>query len=260
LATDMTPELVLAVENAYREFARYHLRGAIAVCKCDVCVSDEGEKALCVVPLRQISSRLLAEYTQSAHGFDDRVADELRYFLPRYFELIAAGEIPCNNGLETCLGRMLHAAYGKDWPQEEADAIDGFFVALFRAELGKPLGPADYSLFDAGEGAEAVLCCMAHAGGDVRLLLDVWERTAGREADVRIARTIVAADWRIRDLSNTWWSVADRKPVRQAMNTIIAWLLRTETWERLEAACLNETDSMTAELFSQAQSMIARYS
>ena len=44
------------------------------------------------------------------------------------------------------------------------------------------------------------------------------------------------------------------------MDATIAWLLRTETWERLEAACLNETDAMTAELFSQAQSMIAQYS
>jgi hypothetical protein len=256
----MAPELQSAVDNARRVFARYSLNGRIIVCNCPVCVAPEIERQLIRTPLHAISRDLLTEYTHSAHGWDGKIADDFRYFLPRYFELIAAGEIPCNNGLETCLGRMLHAAYGKDWPQEEADAIDGFFVALFRAELGKPLGPADYSLFDAGEGAEAVLCCMAHAGGDVRLLLDVWERTAGREADVRIARTIVAADWRIRDLSNTWWSVADRKPVRQAMNTIIAWLLRTETWERLEAACLNETDSMTAELFSQAQSMIARYS
>ncbi len=256
----MAPELQSAVDNARRVFARYSLNGRIIVCNCPVCVAPEIERQLIRTPLHAISRDLLTEYTHSAHGWDGKIADDFRYFLPRYFELIAAGEIPCNNGLETCLGRMLHAAYGKDWPPEEADAVDAFFVALFRAELGKPLGPADYSLFDAGEGAEAVLCCMAHAGGDVRRLLDVWERTAGREADVRIARTIVAADWRIQDLSNTWWGVTDRKPVRQAMNTIIAWLLRTETWERLEAACLNETDSMTAELFSQAQSMIARYS
>jgi hypothetical protein len=256
----MAPELQSAVDNARRVFARYSLNGRIIVCNCPVCVAPEIERQLIRTPLHAISCGLLTEYTHSAHGWDGKIANDFRYFLPRYFELIAAGEIPCNNGLETCLGRMLHAAYGKHWPQEEADAIDAFFVALFRAELGKPLGPADYSLFDAGEGAEAVLCCMAHAGGDVRLLLDVWERTAGREADVRIARTIVAADWRTRDLSNTWWGVTDRKPVQQAMNAIIAWLLRTETWERLETACLNEIDSMTAELFSQAQSMIARYS
>jgi hypothetical protein len=42
------------------------------------------------------------------------------------------------------------------------------------------------------------------------------------------------------------------------MNQVMAWLLRTETWERLEAARLDETDEMTAELFSQAEGLIAR--
>ena len=240
-------------------FARYSLNGRIIVCNCPVCVAPETERQLIRTPLHAISRELLAEYTHSAHGWDGKIADDFRYFLPRYFELIAAGEIPSHHDLEPCLGRMLHAEYRKEWPKQEADAIDAFFVALFRAELNKPLAPADYGLFDAGEGAETVLCCMAHAGGDVRVLLDVWDKTRGREADVRIARMIVAADWRTRDLSNTWWGVPDREPIRQSMNVVIAWLLRSETWERLEAACLKETDDMTAELFSQAEGIIARH-
>jgi hypothetical protein len=42
------------------------------------------------------------------------------------------------------------------------------------------------------------------------------------------------------------------------MKQVIAWILGTETWERLEAAGLEETDEMIAELFSQAEGIIAR--
>jgi len=117
----VSPELNSVVENAYREFACYRLRGTIAVCRCPVCVAGEVERELCTVPLRAISSRLLAEYTHSAHGFDDRAADELRHFLPRYFELIAADDPPTNTGIETCLGRLHEAAWRvagrrRKWP------------------------------------------------------------------------------------------------------------------------------------------------
>ena len=95
-------------------------------------------------------------------------------------------------------------------------------------------------------------------GGDVQQLLKVWDEDVTRTANVRLARMIVSADWRARELSNGWW-IADYRPHAElAMKQVIAWILRTETWERLEAACLKEADEMTAELFSQAEGLIAR--
>ena len=90
-------------------------------------------------------------------------------------------------------------------------------------------------------------------------LLKVWDEDLSRTANVRLARMIVSADWRARELSNCWW-IADycSRHAELAMKQVIAWILRTETWERLEAACLKEADEMTAEFFSQAEGLIAR--
>ena len=254
----MTPELERAVANAQKAFARYSLNGRIIVCNCPVCVAPETERELIGTPLAQMSSTLLAEYTHSAHGWDDKIADDFRYFLPRYFELIAADDIPSHHGIESVLDRMYPANYRKAWPQEEVDAIDGFFVALFRAELNKPDVAGDFGLYEAGEGAEAILCSFAGIGGDVRLLLDVWDDTVGRDADLKIAGMLLAADWLKRRLRNSAWLLHNREPVKQAMATVIAWLLTAEIWQRLETACLKETDETTAELLSQAEGIIAR--
>ena len=54
----MSPDLQEAIENAYRVFARYDLRGGVNVCHCNVCGDREIERQLNTVLLREISSRL----------------------------------------------------------------------------------------------------------------------------------------------------------------------------------------------------------
>jgi hypothetical protein len=255
---EMTPELTIAIENAYREFQRYRLRGVIAVCKCNVCVSDADEKALCTVPLRQISSRLLTEYTQSAHGCDDRAADELRYFLPRYFELIAQDDAPTNTGIETCLGRLHDAQYRTRWPASEVGAIDAFFAALLRAQLAEPpeIDPTGFPVFDP-DTADDVLCMVAYAGGDVRPCLSVWDGEDSRAATLHIANIVAKADWFRRRLDNGFWYGNYKRDTESAMRQVIAWLLREETRARLEAACLAEGDEAAAALLSHAEGLVA---
>jgi hypothetical protein len=258
----MTPELETAVANAKQVFARYALNGRIIVCNCPCCVAPEVERELIRTPLHELSPVLLAEYTNSAHVWGDKVADDLRYFLPRYFELIAGDDVPCQLDFEMCLRRLSNAAWHDAWPAAEAKAIDDFFVAMLRSRLGKPLGksdlPAGYQLFTSGEDAEAVLCLAANAGGDMQQLLEAWDEDTSRPANVRLARMIVSADRRARQLSNSWW-IGDHRPhAERAMEQVIVWILRTETWERLEAASVKEVDAMTAELFLQAEGLIAR--
>ena len=113
------------------------LNGRIIVCNCPCCVTPEVERLLISTPLAELSSPLLAEYTNSAHGWDDKIAEDLRYFLPRYFELIALGHVPCQLDLEICLRRLSNAAWHEEWPATEAKAIDDFFAAMLRARLGK---------------------------------------------------------------------------------------------------------------------------
>lgn len=256
----MTPELAAAVENAYRVFARYDLRGGVAVCRCNVCVAPEIERQLNTVPLREMSSSLLAEYTSSAHSFDGKVENDLRHYLPRYFELIAAGSPPTTIDEETCLQRLHEAQYPRNWGPRERGAVDGFFLALLRERLATAfdidaMGYTGYS----EDKAEAVLCMAAYAGADLAPLLAAWDEDKGRIATLHLANVVATADWRLKRLRDTWWMHREpaQQTIRQAMRQVIDWLLRWETWERLEQACLAEQDEGAATLLSNAEGMIA---
>jgi hypothetical protein len=110
----MAPELQRAIDDAYRVFARYDLGGGIEVCHCPVCVAPEFERALNTTPLRDMSRELLAEYTASAHGWgSDKTANDLRYLLPRYFDLIAQARYPSFLDEDGCLSRLHIARPGR---------------------------------------------------------------------------------------------------------------------------------------------------
>lgn len=256
----MSPEVAAAVEDAYRVFARYDLRGGVNVCRCNVCVAPEVERELNTVPLREMSSSLLAEYTNSAHGWDGKTENDFRHYLPRYFELIAAGDPPTNLDEETCLQRLRDADYSRNWGPAEAGAVDRFLVALLRERLVTPFAIDRMGCTGYDDEAETVLCMAAYAGADPSPLLAAWDEMAWREdggrlATLHLANVIAAADWRLRQLRDTWW--LDCEHAEQAMHQVIGWLLRWETWERLEQACLGEQEEGAAALLSRAEGMIA---
>ena len=129
----MTPELQATVEEAYRLFAPYTIGSTLIVCNCNVCMSKEHERELVRTPLREIPSKLLAEYTNSAHSWDDdQVAREMRYFLPRYLELIALGDPPDNMDLDICLRRLAYAQWRSKWPQAASRAARHLLRSLDR--------------------------------------------------------------------------------------------------------------------------------
>jgi hypothetical protein len=258
----MSPELAAAVENAYRVFARYDLRGGVTVCRCNVCVAPDMERQLNTVPLREMSAGLLAEYTDSAHSFDGKVENDLRHYLPRYFELIAQGSPPTNLDEETCLQRLREADYPRNWGPVEAGAVDRFVVALLRERLATPLSIDAMGYTGYGEDkAETVLCMAAYAGADLAPLLSVWREAAwredemGRVATLHLANVVATADWRLRQLRNTWW--LHRDYIEQAMQQVIQWLLQAEIWERLEQACLREQDEGASALLTHAEGLVA---
>ncbi len=187
----VSPELELVVESAYREFADYRLTGPLTVCRCPVCVDAQAERELRSVALREMPARLLAEYTHSAHGCDDQAAAELRYFLPRYFELIAQGDPPSNFGIETCLGRLHDARWRTRWPAAEVAVVDAFLTALLRARLAlpPPSDPTGFPVFESDQ-VEEVLCMAAHAGSDLRSLLALCDAEGGGAATLHIANIV----------------------------------------------------------------------
>ena len=253
----MSPELESVVENAYREFADYRLIGPLTVCRCPVCVDAQAERELRSVPLREMPARLLAEYTHSAHGCDDQAADELRYFLPRYFELIAQGDPPSNLGIETCLGRLHDGELAHALAGRGGRVVDAFLAALLRARLAVPpqIDPTGFPVFESDQ-VEEVLCMAAHAGGDLAALLALCDADAGRAATLHIANIVGKADWRKARLENTFWHGSLRPDIEIAMRDVLAWLLTPEMRERLEDACLAEQDQAAAALLSHAESLV----
>lgn len=251
-------ELQQSVENAYRVFRRYRFSGAVTVCRCSMCVAEPVARELQETPLRDMSASLLAEYTNSAHEWDDFVANEFRYFLPRYFDLIAACDVPSSIGVECSLQRLSVARYRGHWPADEGEAVDAWFAALLRERLARPVAadPFGFPTHVERDTAETVLCIAAYAGADVAALLRTWDEDRGREASLHLASIIVRADWSKRRLENSWWLFKSRPDVRETMREVMAWLLRAETAERLEAACVAEADDAAASLLSRAEGMV----
>jgi hypothetical protein len=121
----VTPELRTTIEEAYIIFAGYTIGSTLSVCYCNVCMSKKIERQLVRTPLREIPASLLAEYTNSAHTWDDQqIAREMRYFLPRYLELIALNDPPDHWGLDICLRRLNYAQWRSKWPLEQTALLD----------------------------------------------------------------------------------------------------------------------------------------
>lgn len=166
----ITTRLQRAVDAGYSLFEPYRLTGTIIHCSCPVCMTSEVAEELSTLPLREISSELLAEYTNSAHGNNGgRAEPEFKHFLPRYLDLIAQCEPPSPLGLETCLTRL--RGYRKAWPEAECHVLDEFFDAFAEASVQQSElleWPVGYRLaFDLG----AVLVMVVEAGGDLDRVL-----------------------------------------------------------------------------------------
>lgn len=182
----LTPRLEEAIAAAYERFARYKLSGTITYCNCPVCMTDEVAGQLSTQPLKDISAPILAEYTNSAHGYDREIIEpEFKYFLPRYLDLIAQCDPPSHLGLETCLTRL--DGYRDNWPREEVNAVDEFFDAFAGASVYHLYlleWPVGYRLeFDMGE----LLGMVILAGGDLPRVLDVLDTCPDPYAAVHMA-------------------------------------------------------------------------
>lgn len=233
-----------AIETAYRVFAPYRVGKRLSVCNCNMCMTREDEILLAAAPLRDIPVSLLAEYTNSAHltppGSIE--ADEFRHFLPRYFELMAAGEAPCSMGFDICLRRLQQSDFRKAWPADEVAAIDGFFDAFaaqrlqdlrLKSWLREPGRPKTYELVAA---TQDTLTCLVTAGCDLPRILAVWDALPDPAAAVHMAEARSRLVWKDRRLFfHSAYLESDFRPEAEA---IADFLMRPEVVERIETAYL----------------------
>lgn len=245
-----TPELAAVVEEAYALFAPYSIGSALYVCHCNVCMTRETERQLTATPLREIPAPLLAQYTNSAHDWNDgQVAREMRYFLPRYLDLIARNDPPDDMGMEICLRRLASAQWRTTWPKAEADLIARFFDALVRgAMLRLDVIPWEREA-DPKANMEDILTMIVRAGGDLTRALAVWDDGPVLGAAVQMAKTRASLDYKHgRDILRN----AHLEDQPDAGAEIAAFLLRPCVQQRIEAAFFATDDPHLQKILSNA--------
>ena len=246
----MRPQLHAVIEEAYEVFGDYRVRHSLSVCHCNCCMTEEDESELLKTPLRDIPASLLAEYTNSAHAWDDGpVAREMRYFLPRYFELLAIDDPPDNGGVDTCLRRLGYANWRTKWPDRECDVIDRFFDAYVRSSLERTdlvLWPVGWRLaFDLSD----VLTLVVTAHGDLQRALAVWETANDPCAAIHMA---ALRGHILCETDRTYFHSAHFEDHREAADTIGAFLMPPEVTQRIETAFFQIEDPRLQQLVSDA--------
>ncbi len=246
--------LAAIVEDAYRVFERYTCRGTLVVCHCSCCMTEEVEAELVRTPLRQIPSDLLAEYTNSAHGWDDdMILADMRYFLPRYLDLMAADDVPSQLGLAQCLNQLGHAHWREKWPADEVDILDRFFDALivqYIDDLTLIEWPVGWRLLN---DVRDVLCLTVLAGGDLNRVLKALDAAPDPQAAIHMAAArerIERVGGRPR-LDSAY--LEDHLPEADAIGE---FLDRPEVDERLERAFSKIEDARLQKIVSNATTWI----
>lgn len=249
-AVPYTTELSAIVQRAYAVFDDPRPVGALRVCQCSVCVSPEAARLLVETPLREISWELLAEYTNSAHEWDEVAESEFRYFLPRYLELIALNQPPDHLGLQICLRRLANVDWRNYWVPADVAVLDAFFVELLLVHLQDidvQRWPVGWRLVrDIVDSMTLVVT----AHGPLDLLLDAWQRCSAPGAGVHLA----ALRMELVPAANSGWrpSTAFLDDFESEALQIGAFVSDPKHKERLESVFFSIGDERLEQIVSDA--------
>jgi hypothetical protein len=252
-----TAALLLAVETAYRVFEAYKAKFKAHVCQCPVCVCEQDRALLLDLPLRSIDGRLLMQYQWSAHnGADPEAADDLRYLLPRIFELLVAGDAKMFSDPNMTLSKLGDCLWMKQWPKPERDAVTGFLEALLNAALDRDeLEPRRYF------GTEFARCSldlidylsmMVKAGWPADAILTVWSRRVDRAAVLHRASFRFDVTPHLEPPVNLWITSAAPFEAEWALANFAASL---ETEELMLALAADEEGDQARQLLDASFSL-----
>ncbi len=123
-----------AISEAYRVFSRYSF-GTSGAAPCEPgSLGPLEERLLRMTPVPEVPPELIAAHAGSlAETIEGTTTDDFRALLPRYFELIAADGGPVNGWKQDAFRGLARSEYRKQWPAEEADAVDRLLGALLLA-------------------------------------------------------------------------------------------------------------------------------
>jgi hypothetical protein len=256
-AIAMTEPLQAAIDHAYQVFAPYASRFTAQVCMCNVCFNEADRQRLLKQPLRRIDGYLLDQYSWSAHGHDDDgpLSDDLRYLLPRYFELFALNDPKLHDAPECNLMQLGRTPYRSVWLAAEVAAIDRYFDALLLACL------ANEAIEDGWKGLsesgyrcalkiDDVMTMLIRAGANVARLLETWDAAPDPAAALHMAhlRFDLISDGDGARMANAHLEANHVEEAR----AFGAFVTNTQARRRIERAFFLTTDPAAQQLLSDA--------
>ena len=235
--------MVRATEQVYAVFGQRrapdHLLDVCTGCCVDVAV----EKEMRCMPLRQLTARHFYEYNTSAKS-EVQPADEIKYFLPRMFELLSQGA-ELHHSTELYLDRVGRCEPGV-FSRPERAAIDAFALAFFSEGLSCHHWQAHAQAQDLFMGSNAFDILLMFDLGGVALepLLAYWLEAQGSGATLHYVEASYWDFWKAQEIENAFAS--DRPAFREIMKS---WLLDVRHRERfaqkmlaLDASTIGQAD------------------
>ncbi|MFF2775440.1 hypothetical protein ACFVU3_11070 [Streptomyces sp. NPDC058052] len=138
----------------------------------------------------------------------------LRRILPQLAAALVGGRLDADRDLMERVGRAFVLAHWRDWPAEQAAAVEEFLYAWWACTLTDP---------DPVVPPHHLLVLVAEATGTLTPWLTAWEASHGTVADGHLAEAVKDWDYDLLGDQLPWWAWEDEDGTRDELTE---WLVR----------------------------------
>ena len=218
------------IDKSYALFAKYNPTRPLDICTA-CCMKPEDEAKLANFPVRQIPKDLLAEYNDGAAPAKTRI-EEVKHFLPRYFDLVGQFEFPTHSA-ELSFSRLI--PFDKtEWTKEELELLNQFPKEYFKHCLSIYPIPSSYERID------NILIMLWKADFNINDLLTIWENEKTKESalhflDLHLNQKKLSRGFGDKELANILRFWLDTEKVkRNFADTIEKLIMENDDIEEIE--------------------------
>ncbi len=222
------------VNDAYDVFSGHKPGEHLDACT-HCCMKESEATRLKTIPLRQIPIELLTEYQDAAKP-KELDNNELKYFAPRYLELIKNFKYPSYEPLLslTRFGYLNES----DWTQKERNVLKEFAAGFFKKYLNSRNHPTFATPTE-------VLLMFYKAKIDIQPLLNVWQKSNTVDSLLHFNQLLEAVDFNKRGEPKIRDAFSD-----DIFNDIVCnWLFSSEVKkkirEEIEKVLMSSDSSLT---------------
>jgi hypothetical protein len=219
-----------AVANLYAAFKSYEPPKMLLDVCTGCCMDEKLEKEMRKLPLASLYRNHFYQYNDSAKSAV-QPADEIKYFIPRMFELLSKGE-DLHHSMELYLDRVGRVPEGV-FLNPEKKAIDEFALIFFTEGL-KEMPFVDGGIFQRDDAFTTLL--MFEIGGvDLTPLLAHWLQAETEIATLHFAYSTLWHFW--HDGGEIGMAFASDRP--KFRETMKAWIMNSETRQVFARGIIN---------------------